>query len=183
MVRYCTIKDMQKFLKKQRGFTLIELLVVIAIMGVLAAVGLGAYMSAQTKARDAKRKSDLQSIARALELYYNDYKKYPGGVNGVINGCGTGGTQACTDDFIADGTEYMLELPTDPKGTYYYEVSGAGVGYKLYTRLENTQDKVVVQFGTAAGAYGGTTCRASAPTKCNYGIASSNLTMPAGVAD
>ncbi|PIS08253.1 hypothetical protein COT76_02470, partial [Candidatus Berkelbacteria bacterium CG10_big_fil_rev_8_21_14_0_10_33_10] len=53
------------------GFTLIELLVVIAIIGILAGVVVVNVGSAQAKARDAKRISDMKAIQTALEMYYN----------------------------------------------------------------------------------------------------------------
>jgi prepilin-type N-terminal cleavage/methylation domain-containing protein len=57
---------------KKRGFTLIELLVVIAIIGILAAMILTSLAAARVRARDAVRKSDLNQIATALEVYASD---------------------------------------------------------------------------------------------------------------
>ncbi len=61
--------------KYKRGFTLIELLVVVAILGILASVGMGQFFTAQKRGRDTQRKESLASIARALEMYYNDHKQ------------------------------------------------------------------------------------------------------------
>lgn len=55
-----------------RGFTLIELLIVIAVIGVLIAVGIQTFSGAQQRARDAKRRADLDSIAKAVQFYKND---------------------------------------------------------------------------------------------------------------
>jgi len=56
----------------KKGFTLIELLIVISIIGILASLTLASYGSAQAKARDGVRKSDLAQMKRALELYKAD---------------------------------------------------------------------------------------------------------------
>ena len=60
----------------REGFTLIELLVVIAIIGILSSVVLASLNSARAKARDARRKSDLNQIRIALSMYYNGYGNY-----------------------------------------------------------------------------------------------------------
>ncbi len=63
--------------KSQKGFTLIELLVVILIIAVLSSVGLVSYRSANQRARDAKRKADVEQIRAALEMYKADAGSYP----------------------------------------------------------------------------------------------------------
>ena len=59
------------------GFTLVELLVVISIIAILAMVGFAILGSSGGKARDARRKSDIDQIAKAFEVNYNqDIGKY-----------------------------------------------------------------------------------------------------------
>jgi len=62
---------------RRRGFTLIELLVVIAIIGLLSSVVLASLNAARSKARDAYRRSSLQQLSVALELYYDTNGRYP----------------------------------------------------------------------------------------------------------
>jgi prepilin-type N-terminal cleavage/methylation domain-containing protein/prepilin-type processing-associated H-X9-DG protein len=64
------------------GFTLIELLVVIAIIALLAAILLPALSRAKEASKSAKCKSNLRQLGIALEMYVNDYGKYPG--NGAM---------------------------------------------------------------------------------------------------
>ena len=66
---------MQIFAKK-KGFTLIELLVVIAIIGILAGIVLVSMGGAKSKARDAKRQTDMRQLVTAQEMYYSDSAKY-----------------------------------------------------------------------------------------------------------
>jgi len=60
----------------KKGFTLIELLVVIAIIGILSGIVLVSLGGARSKARDAKRQSDIQQVVVAQEMWYNDNESY-----------------------------------------------------------------------------------------------------------
>ncbi|MBU2577215.1 type II secretion system GspH family protein [Patescibacteria group bacterium] len=148
---------MKMFLtKNKKGFTLIELLVVIAILGVLSVIGLSSFKASQMKARDARRKSDLQQLQRALEMYFNDNKQYK-----EIQGLW--GTEFKDD---SSGTVYMKLIPSDPsKNPQYCYILGAnGTSYKIYAKLENTEDQNI------GGPF---TCSAQ---EYNFGVSSSNAT-------
>ncbi len=67
------------------GFTLIELLVVIAIIGILSSIVLASLNTSRSKARDAKRLSDMHQMEVALELYYDTFGVYP---DSDFAGCG-----------------------------------------------------------------------------------------------
>ncbi|MFA6963456.1 MAG: prepilin-type N-terminal cleavage/methylation domain-containing protein [Patescibacteria group bacterium] len=62
--------------KFHSGFTLIELLVVVAIIGILATVVVVNLTTAQKKARDSRRKSDVGQINTAYSLLYQDTGNY-----------------------------------------------------------------------------------------------------------
>lgn len=154
---------------KKTGFTLIELIVVIAILGILATIGLTSFRASQIKSRDAKRKSDLEQVQRALEIYMNDVGHYP---NSTTEG-------GIIDSFLwgaefsdAKGTMYMKELPKDSNSSseYCYKsvaVPAVATSYKLYAKLENSQDPACLggNCATARGCGTGT---------YNYGVSSSN---------
>ena len=60
------------------GFTLVELLVVIAVIAILAALLLPVLAKGKAAAKSAACKSNLRQLGLALNIYVNDYGKYPG---------------------------------------------------------------------------------------------------------
>ena len=62
---------------RQAAFTLIELLIVVAIIAILAAIALPNFLEAQTRAKVSRAKSDLRTIAVAVEAYAADNRSYP----------------------------------------------------------------------------------------------------------
>ncbi len=155
--------------KRKGGFTLVELIVVIAILGILSGIGLTSFRTSQMKSRDAKRKSDLEQVQRALEMYYNDVGAYP---NSTAQG-GTIGSFSWGVEFKdAKNTVYMKELPKDPTGSseYCYKsvvAPAAATSYQLYAKLENSQDPKCLDGNCL-------TARSCGPGTYNYGVASSN---------
>jgi prepilin-type N-terminal cleavage/methylation domain-containing protein len=65
-------------LAASEGFTLVELLVVILIIGILAAVGLGAFLAQRGKAQDANAKASVATAAKAMEAWNTEHSGYDG---------------------------------------------------------------------------------------------------------
>jgi len=59
------------------GFTLIELLIVVAIIAILAAIAVPNFLEAQMRAKVSRVRSDLRTLATALESYRVDYNSVP----------------------------------------------------------------------------------------------------------
>src|SRR4051812_8591572 len=59
------------------GFTLIELLIVVAIIAILAAIAVPNFLEAQIRAKVSRCKSDMRTIATAMETYHVDNNHYP----------------------------------------------------------------------------------------------------------
>jgi len=146
---------MKSSLKK--AFTLIELLVVIAIIGILTAIIVNNFNDARARARDVKRKAELQNLKSALRMYYNDYQRYPNTSFGlIIKGCGPNGNEncpysGCNADFTAGGsdgcqTTYMKRFT--PEGSYYffrYYTCSNNEDFRLKTTLENKSDPDILE--------------------------------------
>lgn len=144
------------------GFTLVELMVVMAIIAILAATIWGNFFTSITKGKDSRRKQDLDSIAKALELYYNDMKAYPNPTNPLPN------WGVPFPNPTKPAVLYMQKLPNDPaypNASYCYTSDNLGTYYKLYANLENRNDlKVFVSPILCSTVY------------YNYGISSPNTT-------
>jgi prepilin-type N-terminal cleavage/methylation domain-containing protein len=59
------------------AFTLIELLIVVAIIAILALIAVPNFLAAQVRAKAARARADLRSIATAIEAYAVDVGDYP----------------------------------------------------------------------------------------------------------
>jgi len=68
---------MLKLKQHTPGFTIVELLIVIVVIGILAAITIVSFNGVQSKARDTLRQSNVNSIAKSLELYYIEKGTYP----------------------------------------------------------------------------------------------------------
>ncbi len=62
---------------RKHGFTLIELLIVVAIIAILAAIAVPNFLEAQVRSKVSRMKSDLRTVATALESYVVDHNNYP----------------------------------------------------------------------------------------------------------
>jgi len=136
------------------GFTLVELMVTVSIISILVAIGIASYSSINKRSRDTKRKSDLEQVRSALEMYRAENGYYP-----------STGAGSETDVSNLTGTlspTFIPALPLDPSNTspYLYQYQATGLsggnyyGYCLFGTLE-TQDP-------------SDSC--SPPTGFNYGV-------------
>ncbi len=119
--------------KKHQGFTLIELLVVIAIIGILASIVLVSLGGARSKARDARRQSDIRQISLAMEMDYDDGQAYA--TSGVLDADIDG-----TIDSGANVGTYLDPVPEDPQGGGYSWIDNSTEvqKYCAYATLETT---------------------------------------------
>jgi prepilin-type N-terminal cleavage/methylation domain-containing protein len=147
---------MQKIFQKNKGFTLVELIVVMSIISLLASVVLVNINGYLAKARDARRKIDLQTLATAVRMYETDNNHLPrstGWCTYISNSANNWGP-----DFQNDIKLYLPKTPLDPilansVGDYlYYNTDDANGHYTLCAILENSTGNAYDYRGCAGGS-------------------------------
>jgi len=90
--------SIDNFLKNKSAFTYIELLIVVTVILVMSGVGMVSFSSFSQKSRDNRRRTDIEMIRNALNLYYSNQVGgfYPTSLNVLVN----------------EG--YLDQRPTDP---------------------------------------------------------------------
>lgn len=108
---------------KQTGFTLIEILVSATIIGLLATIGIAGFQSVTRSGRDALRKTDLEQLRSALEIYKSEAGFYPTATTCVAN----------------LSSDYINPYPSDPRApTFRYcYIRDSTLTYRLCAHLEN----------------------------------------------
>jgi prepilin-type N-terminal cleavage/methylation domain-containing protein len=161
----------------QAGFTLIEIIVAIMILAIVSVGLLGNFFRSPPKARDAKRRQSLKQIHNALEIYYNDFNEYPEAASDKISCDGTNAID-WGGDFTCSGSIYMKNLPQDPNSgqyTFIYETVNDEQGFRIFTYLENEEDKCFDNSSNCCeNGFDGKNCGSG--VECNYVLTSPNET-------
>ena len=119
-------------MKRKKGFTFIEILVVATLIGILATIGIVTYSSANARARDGKRKSDVEQIRSALEMYRADNGNYPTTLSSLT-------------------TDYINELPQTPETG---DCSAGNNSYEdCYNRTSQTTYEISIGLETETTDY------------------------------
>jgi len=157
--------------KQSNGFTLLELMVIITLVAMLALSGFSSYSASQKSARDSRRKTDLETVRQALELYRSAnsalYVNYTGNTQGS-NALKTALTNnGCYGSACMNSTSY----PSDPRSdqNYYYRSVSPNTTYCIYSLLEQptTQD-------TATCPASGCVTVSCGTANCNYCLTQHN---------
>lgn len=150
--------------KNLRGMSLTEILIVVSLLSILAVVLLSAFKPGTqlAKARDARRKADLQKLKNPLEDYYNDNKCYP---DPPLLDC-----KLPADNPGTNFQPYKDKVPCDPEtnNKYYYEKVNCNT-YRIYVNLEYKSDPAIAETGCTNG------CGPS--PYYNWGISSPNTNL------
>lgn len=138
---------------------MLEIVIVIAVLGILMSIGVSSYMGSLRRGRDARRKTDLETLRQALELYKSDNNNYPNVSAGDANNL-----DGVTGPLVSP-TQYINEnnFPKDPQqssGKYYYYRRNSTTTYDVCTSLEVTET-------SPNSACTSVSC---GTTSCNYGM-------------
>ena len=125
----------------KKGFSLLEVLLVIVIIGILVAIVIVAINPPKQLAdtRNAQRKTDVNTIASAVNQYMLDNGSFPASITTTQTEiCKTGGTCTGLIDLgvLTASEKYLPAIPTDPSGS-----STNGVGYEI---LKTANGKITV---------------------------------------
>lgn len=155
------------------GFTLIELITALGVFAILAAAAMVVLDPVEqfNKSADTRRKADLAQVQKALEIYYQDFGRYPPAFQNRISLDGTGNTDINWGESFSP---YMDVLPLDPKTAknYAYWTDTTGQSYALYASLDRgAKDPQACNGGALCSGATGITCGGI----CNYGVTSSNI--------
>lgn len=163
----------------RRGFTLVELVIVFSIISVIATASIAILdpVTQFKKASDARKKSDLSQVAKAIETYYQDNGRYPENVSS--NDFRIKGLDGDPVDWGASFSPYATQLPKDPfspSKTYIYLATPDGQAYYLYATLDRGNDPQVCNNGNACTSLSGNGIPNDAcGAICNFGISSPNV--------
>lgn len=135
-----TVFVRNKRISPQEGWTLAELLIVVVIISILAILFLLVSWKRNIyRAQDAQRKTDIASIRRAFEEYYNDNGCYPSMV--ILN--------SCEGDALAP---YLAKIPCDPttQEPYKYQPDSETnlcMGNRVCAKLQDWADPDITTLG------------------------------------
>lgn len=160
-----------------RGYTMFEILLTFAIIGLLvAAVPLTINLRAQFgKGYDGRRKTELQSLKRILEDFYNDKGRFPtsseicyDALSGD-NTCHICGRRA-TSVTMKPYSEKLACDPQSPAHDYLYQVDNdtSPSYYRIYAKLTVESDQAISQLDCQFG------CGPPPGYGYNYGVTSTN---------
>jgi prepilin-type N-terminal cleavage/methylation domain-containing protein len=154
---------------RKKGFTLVELLVVMAIIGFLVAVVTGALnpIVLVNKAKDSRRKNDLNKIRIAFEAYFANKGYYP-----IVQDVLEWNKVENCDKTIEKMAAYLKTLPCDPNKHPYEIVTINDNTFKVITNLDYKKDKDIPVNWYLENTY--PTYR-ERKDQVNYGVSSSNI--------
>ncbi|WP_226783107.1 type II secretion system major pseudopilin GspG [Oceaniglobus trochenteri] len=114
----------------EAGVTLIEMMVVLVIIAVVAALIVPNVIGRPDEARVTVARTDIRTIASALELYRLDNRAYPTTTQGLEALARKPVSPPVPENWVAGG--YLQQVPVDPWGNPYgYRAPGTDAPFDL----------------------------------------------------
>lgn len=127
------------------GFTIVELLIVIVVIGILAAIVIVSYNGIQASANTTAVQSDLNAIAKKLELHKIEKSKYP-----------TTELEMEDENFaLAHASYATVNGAGNLRNNLYYKVDDEGRWYALCAIVSGHTEYFYVKNGQVESASGG----------------------------
>lgn len=144
----------------RKGFTLVEILMTTTIIGLLSVAGMTSYSLVRSKARDARRVSDVRTLYNAIELYFEQHGSYPSSPSGGLV-LGSEEAKMVSDAGITPnggerGTIYLQNVPFNvlPHGLPYHYRSKHRDGALCEKGCESYEFTFALEYPTGSFAAG-----------------------------
>jgi len=122
-------------MNKSKGFTLIELLIVVAIIAILAMIAVPNFLEAQVRSKISRIKSDMRSLATAIEAYTVDHNEPPPGQDDynleITPGVGNLEANEMAQRHLTTPIAYIASLPKDA----FYAQIGDTIGRTIFVYM------------------------------------------------
>ena len=128
-------------IQNNKGFTMIELMVVISIIGLLSSIVLASLKDAKDKAMITKTVAEMKSLQTAVEMYKNQFGKYPGedlllnyDDDDKGNCCSFSGSASSIESFFKTelvNRKFITKVPHAPNYPNNCSIEGCYNGYVL----------------------------------------------------
>ena len=110
------------------GFTLVELLVVIVIIGILAAIGMGAYLNQRSKAQDSQAKTSAVTAAKAMMVWNSAHGDFAGATPADLIRIEPALSQARDLDVSSTPTTYTVTVGSDSAADAAFSIEQTDAG-------------------------------------------------------
>lgn len=134
---------------RRGGFTMIEVMVSAVIVVILVFVFLPGIGKQLNRGRDARRKTDLDKIKGAWEVYYNDNGCYPPLC--ALNSCPEVVSEyfkgAVPTDPVTRFPYVYIPYPMGAEGAMPDECQNRRAGFQVFAQLQDVRDTDIAELG------------------------------------
>lgn len=127
--------------KHTPAFTIVELLIVIVVIGILAALVISTFATAQNRAHDSAVEADFNAMKKKLGVFFVEYERYPSSV-------------AELEGLKIDVANGSYAVDTQAGANLGYCVKGGSTDYLIAAMSKSGKRIVLTSSGVSADASG-----------------------------